>query len=170
MVFCTSKILPSHTASCVSATLPPQRPWTSGEQELCFIPLHTHCCYLAHNTGAQRWLNQQLQGKQYLNFPVLILCIRTLDTILPIILKSPWSSCCDTLRGNTVTTVFLPKMYNLTVTMEKQQTDSVQAHSIKLLSALSKNTSVIKGTELDSGSWEKYCKGKYWENMSMHYT
>ena len=35
--------------SRVSAILPPQRPWTSWEQELCFIPLHTHCCYLVQN-------------------------------------------------------------------------------------------------------------------------
>lgn len=45
--------------------------------------------------------------------------------------------------------------------MEKQQTDPGQGRSIKLLSALSKDTSVIKDMELDSGSWEKYCRGKY---------
>lgn len=95
--------------------------------------LCTPTAVILYRTGAQRWLNQQLQGKQYLNFLVLILCIWTLDTILPIILKNQWSSCCDTVRRNAVTTVFLPKMYSLNVTMEKQQTDPGQGHPIKLL-------------------------------------
>lgn len=155
----------SQLAVYLPTILTPQRPWASRGQELAFIfftyPLpyltQNRCLKVVELIALRRWIFEFSVPR-----PIIYTLYYSKKSV-----KLP-----DTLRKNKVTTKFLPKIYNLSLIMEKHQTNPTEESSIKPLVCTyqkcqcherHKNADI----ELNSGSWENYGQEHLWDDPSM---